>query len=197
MKKLIFILVALFAFTGCELDPNPNFYQKPKIENISISPELGSITKDDNVTVSAKITNTYGMGYVCVKYWVCTPKWSADEMPVLNIDANTLYQWVEPQEEGAEGKWEKVPSTTFKHTYLYTCKGEGCDFEDSLKPSACPNCSGSDFASVNVTCPANKPIEFVTKIPKQSKGKFVLFHIYCVDDYGLYNQSENFTYTVQ
>ena len=195
MKKLIFILVALFAFAGCELDPNPNFYQKPKIENISISPELGSITKDTPVAVSATVTNTYGMGYICVKYWVCTPKWAADEEPKLKIDKDVLYKWIEPQEEGTEGKWEKLASLS--HTYLYTCNGEGCDFEDSLKPSACPNCSGTDFAKVNVSCQENKPFEFSTQIPKQSKGKFVIFNVYCVNDYGLYAYSENFSYTVQ
>ena len=196
MKKLIFIFVALSTFAGCKLDPNPDFYEKPKIENISVSPELGSITKDDNITVSAKITNTYGMGYVCVKYWVCTPTWGADEEPILDINAkNELCQWIEPQSEDTKGEWKKLAS--LKHTSLYTCKGEGCDYEASLKPSTCPDCSGSDFASVNVSCPANKPIEFVTQIPKQSKGKFVLFHVYCVNDYGLFNQSENFLYTVQ
>lgn len=195
MKKLIFILVALFAFAGCELDPNPNFYQSPKIENISVSPELGSITKNDNVTVSATVTNTYGTGYVCVKYWVCTPTWGADEEPQLKIDKDALYQWIEPQEEGAEGEWKKLAS--LKHTYLYSCKGEGCDFEDSLKPSACPNCSGKDFATSDVSCQANKPFAFETQIPKQSSGKFVIFNIYCVSEYGIYSYSENFSYTVQ
>ena len=103
MKKLFALIISVMALTGCNLDDNPLYYKLPDITNVAYTPELESITANDEVAVSATVINYYGVGYACVKYWVCDNTWG-EQMPELKIDADVLYCWVEPQAEGEQGR---------------------------------------------------------------------------------------------
>ena len=199
MKRLLWALVALLTFSSCELEPYPQYYKSITIENIAFSHELESITASDALTVSATITNYYGKGYVGVRYWVCNNTWG-EELPHLKIENNTLYEWVEPQGEEVEGKWNKLAS--IKTTYDYHCNGknendESCGYVGKLKPSACPSCGGKDFKAKTVEFAPDKPFAFEAAIPKQSKGKVVFFDIHAASEYGILTDSKLYHYTVQ
>lgn len=115
MKKLFALIISVMALTGCDLDDNPLYYKLPDITNIAYTPELESITANDEVAVSATVINYYGIGYACVKYWVCDNTWG-EQMPELKIEADVLYCWVEPQAEGEQGEWKKL--ATMKHSTM-------------------------------------------------------------------------------
>ncbi len=196
MRSPIWILAMALLFVGCELDPNPPYYKKPTIAQLQISPALENVTANDEVAVAASVTNPFGRGFVCVKYWVCDNSWG-EETPEMKFDNKTedLYMKVEPQNPEEEVSWKKLASV--KHTYIYTCSN--CGFSASSKPQLCPLCedASATFNSLNIVIEEGKPYAFETVIPKQKAGKFVKFVIYCTSEYGIYSKSDYYTYTVQ
>ena len=199
MKRVLIILAAVLAFTGCELDTNPQYYQIPKIANVSITPDLANITANDDVTISASVTNYFGRGWVCVKYWVGTNSWG-DSTPEFRFNPKNqeLQMKVEPQNEGEKVTWKKVASIS--HTYIYVCPS--CGGTTLTKPSVCPSCEFKEsgdtkFAAKDVTLEEGKAFAFEAVIPKQKKDKFVMFTVYCTSEYGIEAYSDYYSYTVQ
>ena len=199
MKKLFWALVAIIAFAGCELNPKLQYYDLPTIENIEISPDLTNVTASDEVHISASVTNHFGHGWVCVKYWVGTKSWG-DIEPEFRFIKKTqeLQIKVEPQAEGEEVTWKKFASIS--HTYIYVCPS--CGGTTLTKPSICPSCefkesSDSKFAAKDIKIEEGETFNFEAVIPKQKADKFVMFTIYCTSAYGIENYSDYYTYTVQ
>lgn len=205
MKKLLWALVAILTFTGCELDPKLRYYKLPTIENVAISHDLTNVTVNDQVQVSAKVSSPFGRGFACVKYWVCTPTWEEGTTPELRVVRKNqeLQVKVEPTAEGEEPTWKKLASIS--HTYTYVCPS--CSGQTLTNPSICPSCEFKEdketkFVAKNIPFEAGEPFDFEAIIPKQKAGRLVIFTIYCTTEYGieLYSPatlSEYYTYTVQ
>ena len=197
MKKIVFSLIALMTFVGCKLNPEVVYYEPPQIENIAISHDLSAVTANDDIYISADVTNFFGRGFVCVKYWVCNNDWG-ETPPEMKFIADALYKWVEPQGDEEEGSWKKLAS--LNHTYTYTCPS--CGNATLMKPSTCTQCSFKEdkeykFVANNVMIAPNCPVTFEAIIPKQKAGKFVMFALYCTSEYGIYAYSDFYSYTVQ
>lgn len=204
MKKLLWALVAIITFAGCELDPKLRYYDLPTIENVAISHDLTNVTANDDLQISAKVTSPFGRGFVCVKYWVFTPTWG-EQTPEMRIVRKNqeLQMKVEPTVEGEEATWKKLASIA--HTYIYVCPA--CGAQTLTKPTTCTACEFKEdkerkFAANNVVIEEGKPFDFEAVIPKQKAGKMVIFTLYCTTEYGieLYSPStlsEYYTYTVQ
>ncbi len=154
MKKLFVAIIALLAFVGCELDPNIKYYKSPKIENIAFSHDLTGITVNDDVTVMADVTSPFGRGFVCVKYWVCTPTWG-DSTPELRFNPKNqeLQIKVEPTAEGEEVTWKKLAS--IQHTETVTIE-QGDPF---ALEAVIPKQKAGKFVMFTVYCTTEYGIE--------------------------------------
>lgn len=197
IQGLLLALVAMLLCAGCELDPGIKYYKVPTIENVAISHDLAAVTPNDDVHISATVTNSFGVGFVGVRYWVCTNDWGTT-LPEMKFINEALYKWVEPQGEQTDGSWKKLASLS--STYTYTCPS--CGNATLTKPATCTECNFKEdkenkFASNYVAFEAGKPFAFEAVIPKQKAGKFVMFTVYCTSEYGIFSSSDYYSYTVQ
>ena len=196
-KGMVMAFATLFLLIGCELDPNIKYYKEPKIENLTISHDLNAVTANDEIYITATATSFFCRGFVGVRYWVCTNDWG-DTPPEMKFENEVLYKWIEPQSEEEEGSWKKLASLS--HTFTYTCPS--CGHATLTKPSSCTECKFTEskdvkFIANNVVVEENKPFAFEAVIPKQKAGKFVIFTLYCTSEYGIYTNTDYYSYTVQ